>query len=280
MYIVLRYILLLQCLNIIKRGQTKMPVYCMESLNTSDCKQTPKNVFSYYKLGSRCELEVWRGCPSSNKFDTEEECSDTCIFRNIEVEIKETKHKENDKCLYTEELTECDEKLHHVFKYSPVLKDCVEVETSCVSPNVFEEKLDCIETCVRELSWEEKLKLTSDRQIKELDSILENLFNETTGDGDSSQSIEATEDGNTSYTGTSPTLAGNSTNDGDKTPATDPAKKLEGDENTSNTTGLNNNTVTTLEEIKKMNAQDNVETEQSTEKATRKAGTVPMVEIK
>ncbi|CAG9585781.1 unnamed protein product [Danaus chrysippus] len=254
-----------------------MPLYCMEKLNTSDCKQTPKNVFSYYKPGSRCEIEVWRGCPSSNKFDTEEECSETCIYRNVDLEIK-TKDKLNDKCLSTPELTDCDEKMHNVFKYDSLLRDCVEISTSCKSPNVFEEKLDCIEKCVRELSWEEKLKLTSERQIKELDSILENLFNQTNIDGDGSQSVESTDTGNSSHTGT-PSLA-NSTNDNDKTQATNPGEKLKGDGKTDNTIGLNN-TITTVEGNGKItDGQNTNEIENSTDKTTRVSGTVPFVEIK
>ena len=37
-------------------------------------------MFSYYKPGSRCEIETWRGCPTLNKFETEEECTNICIF--------------------------------------------------------------------------------------------------------------------------------------------------------------------------------------------------------
>lgn len=54
---------------------------CFYKLNTSDCELPPTPVFTYYKPGSRCEIELWRGCPTYNKFDNEFECSHACIGR-------------------------------------------------------------------------------------------------------------------------------------------------------------------------------------------------------
>lgn len=39
----------------------------------------PIPVFTYYKPGSRCEIELWRGCETVNKFESEYECSHFCI---------------------------------------------------------------------------------------------------------------------------------------------------------------------------------------------------------
>ncbi|KAH9631593.1 hypothetical protein HF086_004360, partial [Spodoptera exigua] len=61
------------------------PQYCLAPFNHSDCKLPPRQVFAYYKPGSRCELEVWRGCPTLNKFDNEYQCSMNCIFRSRKV---------------------------------------------------------------------------------------------------------------------------------------------------------------------------------------------------
>ncbi|XP_063620087.1 uncharacterized protein LOC134792718 [Cydia splendana] len=53
--------------------------YCIPPLNTSDCGIPPTPVFSYFKFGSRCEIEYWRGCPTANKFENEYHCSHYCI---------------------------------------------------------------------------------------------------------------------------------------------------------------------------------------------------------
>lgn len=55
--------------------------YCYSELNKSDCAMPPTPVFTYYKPGSRCEIEIWRGCSTLNKFDNEYECSHYCIGR-------------------------------------------------------------------------------------------------------------------------------------------------------------------------------------------------------
>lgn len=52
-------------------------------MNTSDCAMPPVPVFTYYKPGSRCEIELWRGCTTLNKFDSVYECSHFCIGKLI-----------------------------------------------------------------------------------------------------------------------------------------------------------------------------------------------------
>ncbi|XP_061711898.1 uncharacterized protein LOC133521133 [Cydia pomonella] len=53
--------------------------YCLSPLNRSDCGTPPTPVFSYFKYGSRCEIETWRGCPTDNMFENEYHCSHYCI---------------------------------------------------------------------------------------------------------------------------------------------------------------------------------------------------------
>ncbi|XP_063359884.1 uncharacterized protein LOC134649098 [Cydia amplana] len=53
--------------------------YCLSPLNRSDCGTPPTPVFSYFKYGSRCEIETWRGCPTDNMFENEYHCSQYCI---------------------------------------------------------------------------------------------------------------------------------------------------------------------------------------------------------
>ncbi|XP_053625731.1 uncharacterized protein LOC128683798 [Plodia interpunctella] len=67
------------------------PRYCLHALNKSDCNMKPTPVFSYYKSGSRCEIEYWRGCPTFNKFANQYDCVDTCIYHFGEhAEFNET----------------------------------------------------------------------------------------------------------------------------------------------------------------------------------------------
>ncbi|PZC81562.1 hypothetical protein B5X24_HaOG212486 [Helicoverpa armigera] len=60
---------------------TVPPDYCFASFNASDCHLPPKPVFYYYKPGSRCAIQMWRGCPNLNMFESEYLCSLSCIFR-------------------------------------------------------------------------------------------------------------------------------------------------------------------------------------------------------
>ncbi|XP_063378512.1 uncharacterized protein LOC134665467 [Cydia fagiglandana] len=53
--------------------------YCLSPLNRSDCGTPPTPVFSYFKYGSRCEIETWRGCPTDNMFENEYHCAHYCL---------------------------------------------------------------------------------------------------------------------------------------------------------------------------------------------------------
>lgn len=57
-----------------------VPEYCLQPLNSDDCGAKPTAVMTYWKPGSRCEIDIWRGCPTANKFEDEYNCSSTCIF--------------------------------------------------------------------------------------------------------------------------------------------------------------------------------------------------------
>lgn len=72
--------------------------FCFGKLNKADCELPPTPVFTYYKPGSRCEIELWRGCPTYNMFANEFECSHACIGRlnpSFSAENNEIKSEED-----------------------------------------------------------------------------------------------------------------------------------------------------------------------------------------
>ncbi|XP_050345124.1 uncharacterized protein LOC126770033 [Nymphalis io] len=168
--------------NFIKNIYTAPPDYCLQSLNTSECNFIPIKVFSYYKPGSRCELEEWRGCPSDNKFDTEEECKNVCI-KSYSFGYEKSKKVfynggKKAKCVTPLNIYNCNNNATKAFVYNKAINNCDEIIwTGCPHMgNVFEEKLDCLQTCYRgDLNWHEKLSIMSNKQADQLETILNNI---------------------------------------------------------------------------------------------------------
>ncbi|CAH0718787.1 unnamed protein product, partial [Brenthis ino] len=157
------------------------PDFCFENFNRSDCKVAPQQVFSYYKPGSRCEKETWRGCPTLNKFESQAECVHLCIF-HFGNEINGSKPTGNKKaanavCLNPVNIKYCNDNLTKVFIYNKFLNTCVSIIWGgCPYPdNVFENKSDCLETCFR-LDWNEKVKEIPETQTNEVEEILDNFI--------------------------------------------------------------------------------------------------------
>ncbi|KAL0893587.1 hypothetical protein ABMA27_013768 [Loxostege sticticalis] len=94
-------ILTVLLVNLIHVTQSIPPDYCFHKLNTSDCHGPPTEVAYYYEPGSRCDVAIWRGCPTKNKFHDEVICSHTCIARfrwgSEEMEMGEQPEKSEGK---------------------------------------------------------------------------------------------------------------------------------------------------------------------------------------
>ncbi|CAD0195893.1 unnamed protein product [Chrysodeixis includens] len=57
------------------------PPQCFANFRWDDCGTKPVPVMYYWRLGSRCEVGMWKGClPNVNMFKDEYECVSTCIF--------------------------------------------------------------------------------------------------------------------------------------------------------------------------------------------------------
>ncbi|CAH2086828.1 unnamed protein product [Euphydryas editha] len=164
-------------------GLSLPPDYCLQSLNKSNCNVSPIRVFSYYKPGSRCELEVWRGCPTDNIFRTERACINMCI-RRIRLNYEEgvtkfvSEKKLNEKCHAPVKINKCNSNATRAFVYNKATNECDEIIwTGCPHKgNVFEEQLDCLQTCYQgELDWNDKINVIPDSLVNEIDTILDNI---------------------------------------------------------------------------------------------------------
>ncbi|XP_037295612.1 uncharacterized protein LOC119189584 [Manduca sexta] len=181
--------------------------YCLQPLNKSNCNMTPTPVFSYYKPGSRCEIEFWRGCPTLNKFPDEALCSHYCIgklFRYHEEEntiipdkIRNyTYHIPKDPCEGELNTTHCSEQSTTVYTFHD---DYCEEATwwGCETENKFDDDKTCEETCFKETSlnknvqnWKQQLHLFHPEEVKEIDQIIDNVIeSDVTTDITSTQEV-------------------------------------------------------------------------------------------
>ncbi|XP_046964552.1 uncharacterized protein LOC124533370 [Vanessa cardui] len=167
-------------INFIKRIYAVPPEYCLQNLNRSNCNLMPLKVFTYYKPGSRCELEEWRGCPTYNRFDTEENCINICI--NYDYTTSKTGfHSGGVKrhCVKPLNIYKCNKKATKAFVYNKAKNDCEEIIwTGCPQiGNVFEEKLDCLQTCYKgDLNWYKSIKMLSNKIADQLSKMLNSLL--------------------------------------------------------------------------------------------------------
>ncbi|XP_022819407.1 uncharacterized protein LOC111351619 [Spodoptera litura] len=159
--------------NVLHIAWTVPPEYCLAPFNHSDCKLPPQHVFAYYKPGSRCELEVWRGCPTLNKFENEYLCSMNCIFRS------RMPGSEFDECTITLETKQCTNVTQTV--YTHVDGHCIKAEwRGCQTFNKFDSKAECDEKCtaVNSGSSEESSILQDINEL--LKYLIDNATEDTT----------------------------------------------------------------------------------------------------
>ncbi|XP_013181966.1 PREDICTED: transcription initiation factor TFIID subunit 12-like [Papilio xuthus] len=159
------------------------PLYCQQQINTSDCGGAPTPVFSYYKPGSRCEIEIWRGCATLNKFDDEYQCVHTCMFSFLksseETSVELLMHNESncDKKLNT---TKCTDEIIPVYTYKRKKKKCVQANwKGCSTNNKFPDKKSCIAQCipnVNKTSFIEQLSHLVSKDADNVNSVLNKII--------------------------------------------------------------------------------------------------------
>ncbi|KAI8435313.1 hypothetical protein MSG28_003643 [Choristoneura fumiferana] len=164
--------------------EPKLPEdYCLSPLNTSDCGRPPIPVFYYYKSGSRCEIKLWRGCPTGNLFNTEYHCSHHCIGRlwSSEQDAKVESFSKTSlvdtltglkyKCDIPIDTSQCKQAKQFVYTYDIKKKKCIKVTYyGCPTENKFRDEEECQDICEKsEDQWE--------HAVKEMD--LDELHNES-----------------------------------------------------------------------------------------------------
>ncbi|XP_035436538.2 uncharacterized protein LOC118266968 isoform X3 [Spodoptera frugiperda] len=153
---------------------TVPPHHCLAKFNHSDCHLPPRPVFSYYKPGSRCEIEIWRGCPTLNKFENEYACAQNCIFRNSSVPIEEI-----DECSLKLNTEMCDNETHTV--YTNVDGQCIEAEWGgCETHNKFDSEEECLETCHIEIKEPSSGNSQENEILQDINDLLKYLISEAT----------------------------------------------------------------------------------------------------
>ncbi|XP_049866791.1 uncharacterized protein LOC126367346 isoform X1 [Pectinophora gossypiella] len=178
-----------QCL-LIKR--TVPPEYCFKNLNRTDCGGKPTHVFTYYREGSRCEIEVWKGCPTRNRFDSEATCSHFCIgrLRYEENEIPDEPIK--NPCKGTFNGGDCSSSPLEVYTYDQQSNRCVKrIWKGCTgsNQNMFKDEIQCMDMCVgidRDW-WVDKLNNLTSKEQHDIDKVLEVITEESTTDGSTTE---------------------------------------------------------------------------------------------
>ncbi|XP_047505348.1 uncharacterized protein LOC125049881 [Pieris napi] len=157
------------------------PEYCLYKLNTSDCQGTPTPVFSYYKPGSRCEIEIWRGCPTYNKFDNEYLCSHYCIYNFLKPTLTTpmVSYDGAEQCSHSVTQTCKSGPQNIAYTFNETKQECLPlIWGECKTPNIFKEKDECIDTCTGD--WKnEVLNLTED-EFEDIDEVLSNFMTPNT----------------------------------------------------------------------------------------------------
>ncbi|KAJ8729147.1 hypothetical protein PYW08_000728 [Mythimna loreyi] len=61
--------------------KTVLPPQCLANFRWDDCGGPARTVMYYWRVASRCEVGIWRGClPNINMFKNEYDCVTTCTF--------------------------------------------------------------------------------------------------------------------------------------------------------------------------------------------------------
>uniref|UniRef100_A0A2H1W7Z5 SFRICE_024017 n=1 Tax=Spodoptera frugiperda TaxID=7108 RepID=A0A2H1W7Z5_SPOFR len=191
--------------NVLHTVWTVPPHHCLAKFNHSDCHLPPRPVFAYYKPGSRCEIEIWRGCPTLNKFENEYACAQNCIFRNSSVPIEEI-----DECSLKLNTEMCDNETHTV--YTNVDGQCIEAEWGgCETHNKFDSEEECLETCHIEIKEPSSGNSQENEILQDINDLLKYLISEATENTQTEETY--TEDTTTDDTTTDDTTIDDTTVD-------------------------------------------------------------------
>ncbi|XP_022819405.1 uncharacterized protein LOC111351617 [Spodoptera litura] len=187
--------------NVLHIAWTAPPEYCLAPFNHSDCNLPPQHVFAYYKPGSRCELEVWRGCPTLNKFENEYLCSMNCIFRSRKAIL------DFDECASALDTNKCTNKTQTV--YTHVDGHCIKAEwRGCQTFNKFDSKAECDEKCTTVNFGSSEIHFI----VQDINKLLEHLIQEITNNTNTTNVTTDAFNATSTYTSTTQAITTKATN--------------------------------------------------------------------
>ncbi|KOB65575.1 Uncharacterized protein OBRU01_22525 [Operophtera brumata] len=174
----------------VRRIGKKVPLdYCLYPLDKGDCHLKATPVFSYYKPGSRCEIEMWRGCPTFNKFSDEFLCSHYCIGKlswdrvdvssDLELAYEPIEVDETDECQIPMNEDDCG--VTGEFRYTFLGLMCIRVPwKGCQSNNLFDDEETCASTCASTSDAKTKKQLDElpVDDVEAVNKLLDNIMEE------------------------------------------------------------------------------------------------------
>ncbi|XP_061711897.1 uncharacterized protein LOC133521130 [Cydia pomonella] len=195
--------------------------YCLSPLNKSDCGVPPTPVFAYYKYGSRCEIEFWRGCPTENMFENEYHCSHYCIGKtkyygrerglwkgrdSISIEDLSFKELEDiNKILH--EIDKSEEKLVYINPArKPATKTTVKPQTEATKTTDKIKTTDKAKTT--DTSKTEQTETTVDAKTEEIKTTVETTTEEDESEEESEEDDDTEKPGRTNVTITQEPVTG------------------------------------------------------------------------
>ncbi|XP_063620854.1 uncharacterized protein LOC134793205 [Cydia splendana] len=161
----------------------KVSSKCQTPLNSSDCGLPSTIVYTYYSPSSFCYPAIWRGCPTNNKFENEDECWNSCVMhfgvnetmpKEIDAIASKVQVKNNtksqsvkiDRCDVPLNTSRCTEQMKLVYTFSNVIKSCVmALWSGCPTENMFPDFTSCQDNCQEKKDNQLKQKDNSNIQL-------------------------------------------------------------------------------------------------------------------
>ncbi|XP_063359882.1 uncharacterized protein LOC134649097 [Cydia amplana] len=165
---------------------------CETPLNSSDCGLPSTVVYTYYSQSSVCYPDLWRGCPTNNKFNNEDECLKSCVMY---FEVTEPTPKKNDaiaskvqvktntnsqsvkiyRCDVPLNISPCTKQMKLVYTYSDEINSCImAVWSGCPTENMFPDITSCQDNCQEKK--DNKLKQKDKSTVQEASNVLKELI--------------------------------------------------------------------------------------------------------
>ncbi|XP_063531424.1 uncharacterized protein LOC134742304 [Cydia strobilella] len=168
---------------------------CQTPFNSSDCGLPSTVVYTYYSPSSICYPDLWRGCPTYNKFENEDECLKSCVMyfgvtepmpKKMDAIASKVQVKTNTKsqsvkinrCDVPLNTSRCSKHMKLVYTYSDEIKSCViALWSGCPTENMFPDITSCQDNCQEKK--DNKLKSKDKSNVQQASNVLELVIKES-----------------------------------------------------------------------------------------------------